>query len=55
MKIKRFSVEQITAILKQADSGIPVGDGCRQAGVPSRPSIAGRRCRAGCCRVRPAS
>ena len=33
MKKKRFSVEQITAVLKQAESGIPVGDVCRQAGV----------------------
>ncbi len=33
MKKKRFSVEQITAVLKQADGGIPVGDVCRQAGV----------------------
>ena len=33
MKKKRFSVEQITAVLKQAEGGIPVGDVCRQAGV----------------------
>ena len=33
MKKKRFSVEQITAVLKQAESGIPVGDVCRQVGV----------------------
>ena len=28
-----FSIEQITAVLKQGEGGIPVGDGCRQAGV----------------------
>jgi putative transposase len=33
VKKKRFSVEQITAVLKQAESGSPVGDVCRQAGV----------------------
>ena len=30
---KRFSVEQITAVLKQAETGIAVGDVSRQAGV----------------------
>jgi putative transposase len=30
---KRFSVEQITAVLQQATSGIPVGDLCRQVGI----------------------
>ena len=33
MKRKRFSVEQITAVLKQAESGVPIGDLCRQVGV----------------------
>jgi putative transposase len=33
VKRKRFSVEQITAVLKQAEGGIPVRDVCRQAGV----------------------
>jgi putative transposase len=33
VKKKRLSVEQITAVLKQAEGGIPVGDVCRQAGV----------------------
>ena len=33
MKRKRFSVEQITAILKQAETGTPVGDLCRQVGI----------------------
>jgi putative transposase len=33
VKKKRFSVEQITAILKQADGGVAVGDVCRQVGI----------------------
>jgi putative transposase len=33
VKKKRFSVEQITAVLKQAEAGTPVGDLCRQVGV----------------------
>jgi len=33
MKKKRFSAEQIVAILKQAELGIPVGDLIRQVGV----------------------
>ena len=32
MKKKRFSVEQITAVLQQVDGGVPVGDVCRQVG-----------------------
>jgi putative transposase len=33
VKKKRFSVEHITAILKQADGGVAVGDVCRQVGI----------------------
>ena len=33
MKKKRFSVEQITAVLKQAEAGMPVGELCRQIGI----------------------
>jgi putative transposase len=33
VKKKRFSVEQITAVLKQAEAGAPVGDLCRQVGI----------------------
>jgi putative transposase len=33
VKRKRFSVEQITAILKQAELGTPVADLLRQHGV----------------------
>lgn len=33
MKKKRFSVEQITAILKQAALGVPIAELCRQHGI----------------------
>ena len=33
MKKKRFSVEQITAVLQQVGGGMPVGDVCRQVGI----------------------
>jgi putative transposase len=33
VKKKRFSVEQITAVLKQAEAGAPVGELCRQVGI----------------------
>ena len=33
MKRKRFSVEQIVAVLKQAELGMPVADLIRQAGI----------------------
>ena len=33
MKKKRFSVEQITAVLQQAEHGVPVGDLCRKVGI----------------------
>lgn len=33
MKKKRFSVEQITGILKQAEFGTPIAELCRQHGV----------------------
>ena len=33
MKRTRFSVEQITAVLQQVGSGMPVGDVCRQIGI----------------------
>jgi putative transposase len=33
VKKKRFSVEQITAVLHQAETGIPVTELCRQVGV----------------------
>ena len=33
MKRKRFSTEQIAAVLHQAEQGIPVADVCRQVGI----------------------
>jgi putative transposase len=33
VKRKRFSVEQIVAILQQAEVGVPVVELCRQAGI----------------------
>lgn len=33
MKRKRFSTEQIAAVLQQAEQGVPVGDLCRQVGI----------------------
>ena len=33
MRRKRFSVEQIVAVLKQAEMGIPVVEVCRGAGI----------------------
>jgi putative transposase len=33
VKKKRFSVEQITAVLHQVETGIPVAEVCRQVGV----------------------
>lgn len=33
MKRKRFSIEQIVAVLKQAELGMPVADVIRQVGI----------------------
>jgi putative transposase len=33
VKKKRFSVEQITGVVKQAEAGAAVGDLCRQVGI----------------------
>lgn len=33
MNRKRYSVEQIVAVLKQAELGLPVGDLIRQIGI----------------------
>lgn len=33
MRRKRFSVEQIVAVLKQVEVGVPVTEVCRQAGI----------------------
>lgn len=42
MKRQRYSVEQIVAILKQAEVGVPVAELIRQAGSPSKHFIDGR-------------
>ena len=52
MKTKRFSVDQIVAVLKQAELGMAVADIVRQTGSPSRRSSAGRRSMADCSRTR---
>ena len=33
MKRKRFSVEQVVAVLKQAEVGVPVVEVCRRVGI----------------------
>jgi putative transposase len=33
VKKKRFSVEQISAVLQQAAQGVPIGELCRQIGI----------------------
>jgi hypothetical protein len=42
MKKSRFSEEQITYALRQADSGTPVADICRQLGVSEASFYQGR-------------
>ena len=42
MKRKHYSVEQIVAILKQAEVGVPVAEPIRQAGISEQSFIAGR-------------
>jgi len=34
MKRSRFSEEQVIAILKQHESGVPTADVCREHGIP---------------------
>jgi putative transposase len=36
MKRKRFSVEQIVAVLKEAELGLPVAELIRQIGMPEQ-------------------
>jgi putative transposase len=43
MKRKRFSVEQIVALVKQAELGLPVADLIRQVGISEQTFIAGRK------------
>jgi hypothetical protein len=42
MKKKRFSVEQMIGVLKQAQVGVPVAEVIRKAGSASRRFTAGR-------------
>ena len=52
MKKKRFSVEQITAVLQD---GVPLGDVCRQVGISEQTYTAGSKAHGGCRPVKPAS
>jgi putative transposase len=36
VKKKRFSLEQIVGVLKQAEAGVPVVEGIRKAGISER-------------------
>ena len=40
---KKFSVEQIVSVLKQAEVGVPIAELIRKVGSASRRSIAGSR------------
>jgi hypothetical protein len=40
---KKFSVEQIVSVLKQAEVGVPVAESIRKVGSRSRPTTGGRR------------
>ncbi len=42
MKRKRFSVEQIVALLKQAELGVPVAELIRQVGITEQTLYPGR-------------
>jgi hypothetical protein len=43
MRQKRFSVEQMIGVLKQAEVGVPAAEVIRKAGSASRRSTAGSR------------
>ena len=55
MKKKRFSVEQITAVLQQVAGGVPVGDVCRQVGISEQTFYRWKKSTEICSPVRPAS
>ena len=55
MKKKRFSVEQITAVLQQAEGGVPVGDVCRQVGISRQTYYRWKKVYGGCRPSKPAS
>ena len=39
MKRKRFSVEQIVAVLKQAEAGVPIAELIRRVGISDLPPV----------------
>jgi putative transposase len=39
VKRERFPVDQIVAVLKQAEVGVPLVEMCRRVGITSEPSI----------------
>ena len=43
MKRKRFSVEQIVAVLKQAEVGVPVAELIRQVGISEQTLYRGKK------------
>ncbi len=43
MRKKRFSVEQMIGVLKQAEVGVPVAEVIRKAGISEQTFIDGRR------------
>lgn len=49
MKRKRFSVEQIAAVLQQVGGGVPVGDVCRQVGISEQTFLPFKRSNEGMC------
>ena len=55
MKKKRYSVEQITAILKEAEAGTPVGNVCRQLGIAEQTFYRWKKATAECCPAKRAS
>ena len=55
MKKKRFSVEQIVAVLRQAELGLPVADLVRQVGISEQTFYRWKRQYPGCNRTRSAS
>jgi hypothetical protein len=48
MKRKRFSVEQIVAVVKQAELGLPVADLIRQVGISEQTFYRWKREYGGC-------
>jgi putative transposase len=53
MKKKRFSVEQIVAVLKQAELGVPVAEVIRKVGISEQTFYRRRSSTAGWRQIRP--